>query len=144
LSQPKPLSEEEERRLQNLAVELRLLEGMVGEIRARMGTIDAFLRELTLAKTTLENVGSLEVGDEILIPIGGGSFLKAKLADKDKVVIGIGAGVTVEKPLKEAVSLVDSRVAELGKARSSMEQQLNQVLERMEIVRGELQKFLSR
>ncbi len=142
MSKPESLTEEE-RRIQGLTVEFRMLEGVAGELRARIGAIDAVIRELTLTKTTLENMEKLEVGDEILVPIGGGSFMRAKLVDREKVVIGVGAGVTVEKTLKEAMDLVDSRVAELGKARSNIERQLTQVLERMEYIRGELQKFLS-
>jgi len=136
------LTPEEERRVQSLTFEFRVLEGMAGELRARIEAIDAVLRNLFLAKTTLENLEKLEVGDEILVPIGGDSFLKAKIMDKDRVIIGIGAGVTVEKTLKEAVSLVDGRTVELGRARADMEKQLAQVMERMEYIRGELQKFL--
>lgn len=135
--------EEEEKHIQSLTFEFRVLEGMAGELRARIGAIDTVLRNLTLAKTTLENLEKLEVGDEILVPIGGDSFLRAKIQDKDRVIIGIGAGITVEKTLKDAISLVEGRAEELGKARSEVERQLAQVLERMEYIRGELQKFLS-
>jgi len=138
-----PTPEEEERRVQSLTYEFRVLEGVVGELRARIGAIDAILRNLTLARTTLENMEKLEIGDEILVPIGGDSFLKAKISDKSRVIIGIGAGVTVEKTLKDAISLVEGRVNELGKNRSDVERQLIQVMERMEYIRGQLQRFLS-
>jgi prefoldin alpha subunit len=141
--QKPPTPEEEERRVQSLTYEFRVLEGVVGELRARIGAIDAILRNLTLARTTLENMEKLEVGDEILVPIGGDSFLKAKILDKSRVIIGIGAGVTVEKTLKDAISLVEGRVDELGKTRSDVERQLIQVMERMEYIRGQLQRFLS-
>ena len=132
----------EEQRLQNLTVEFRVLEGMVGELQARIGAIDAYLRELTVAKTTIESLENLNVGDELLIPIGGSSFLRASIIDKDNVVVGIGAGITVEKPVRDAIALLDSRINEVSRARAEVERQLVQVYQRMEQVRGEVQKIL--
>ncbi len=39
---------------------------------------------------------------ELLVPIGGSSYVKVKLADTNKVIIGVGSGVSVEKTLSEA------------------------------------------
>jgi prefoldin alpha subunit len=134
--------EELERRVQSMTVEFRMLEGVAGELRGRIGVIDSLLRELDAAIQTLKNLDGLSIGDELLIPVGGSNFVKAKLADKERVMVGIGAGVTVEKPIKDALTLVEGKVEELNKTRMNVEQQLVQVLERMEYLRSEIQKIL--
>jgi len=142
LSSAKDRAEREER-IRSLAVELRLLEGAVQELQARIGIINASIRELTITNMTIEGLSNLEKGAEILVPIGSGSYAKARLEDVEKVIMGIGAGVATEKPLDEARRRVEEQLAELQKLRASLEGQLIQTIERAEAIRSELQKILS-
>lgn len=128
-------------KVRNLAVELRLLEGAAGEVQARIGVVEAALKEFSLASTTIQGLGELKVDDEILVPIGAGSYVKAKLIDTEKVLVNIGAGVTAEKTVKEALTLFENQMNELEKIRGSLHQQFTQILERMEVLRNELRKF---
>ena len=74
----------------------------------------------------------------MLVPIGGGSFIKAAAATTDTLVVGMGAGVSVEKPREEAKQIVDKRIAELEKSMTALQQQLSQVMERMRANRQQL------
>jgi len=130
-----------EEKFRNLAVELRMLEGAAGEMQTRIGMVDAALREFNSASTTIHGLGEMEKGSEILVPVGGGSYLKATIADKEQVFISVGAGITTEKATKDAVEFLENQTAELNKSRSSLQKQFAQVLERMETVRSELQKI---
>ncbi|RJS85461.1 prefoldin subunit alpha [Candidatus Bathyarchaeota archaeon] len=133
-------SEEEIRRL---IVELRVLENTAESIQSRMNLVNAMFAELNLAKETLEGIGREKVDASIFVPIGGGSYIKAKLTDINKVVYGIGAGVAVEKSLEEAKKGVEERVSELEKTRRTLEQQLSQVMGRIQEDRERLQKLTS-
>jgi len=133
-------SEEEIRRL---IVELRVLENTAESIQSRMNLVNAMFAELNLAKETLEGMGREKVDASIFVPIGGGSYIKAKLTDVNKVVYGIGAGVAVEKSLEEAKKGVEERVSELEKTRRTLEQQLSQVMGRIQEDRERLQKLTS-
>ena len=70
-------------------------------------------------------------GTPLLVPIGGGSFVKAEIATTETMVVGMGAGVSVEKSREEAKGTIEKRISELEKSRSTLEQQLSQVLERI-------------
>lgn len=133
-------SEEEIRRL---IVELRVLENTAESIQSRMNLVNAMFAELNLAKETLEGIGKEKVDASIFVPIGGGSYIKAKLTDVNKVVYGIGAGVAVERSLEEAKKGVEERVSELEKTRRALEQQLSQVMGRIQEDRERLQKLTS-
>ncbi len=79
----------------------------------------------------------------MLVPIGGSSYVKVKLADPDKVIVGMGAGVSVEKTLPEARATLKERLDELSKTMNSAQQQFSQVAERINSGRGRLEAMLS-
>lgn len=129
-----------EEKLRNLIFELRMLENVGNELQVRIGIVDSALRELNMAATTIQNLEKLKVGDELLIPTGANSYAIAKIANVERVLVGVGGGVIIEKSVKDAVSFLEDRANELNKARSSLQQQLSKVLERMEVLRREVEK----
>ena len=122
-------SEDEVRRL---AVELRILEGTADSLQERINFLNAAFTELSLASRTLEGLEKEETDAPLFVPIGGGSYIKAKAMEIDKVVYGVGAGVAIEKSLKEAKEGISNRISELEKSRQALEQQLTQVLRRIQ------------
>ena len=125
------VSESAEDEIRRLIVELRVLENTAEYLRARMNLVNAAITELNLASMSLEGIEKKD-SNQIFVPIGGGSYVKARLEDTDKVIYGIGAGIAVEKSIKEAKEGVENRLAELNKAKAALERQLNQVLIRMQ------------
>ena len=66
-----------------------------------------------------------------------------KLANLDKVVVGMGAGVSVEKTLPEAKEIVKERLGELEKTIRSAQQQFAQVADRINASRNRLESLLA-
>jgi prefoldin alpha subunit len=93
---------------------------------------------------TLEDVEKEKEDAELLVPIGGSSYVKAKLANPDKVVVGLGAGVSVEKTLQEAKAIVKERLDELEKTMVSAQQQFAQVADRLNADRDRLESLLAK
>ena len=133
-------SEEEIRRL---IVELRILEGTAEALQSRINMVDAVFAELNMAKRTLEGMEKENPEAPVFVPIGGGSYIKAKLTDVDKVVYGVGAGIAIEKSLEEAKQGVDERISELERTKRSLEQQFSQVIRRIQEDRDRLQELTS-
>jgi len=128
---------------QKSLVQLRAYEGSARALQARLGMVNAALNEFSLASTTLEGVKTQKTDEDALIPVGGGSYVRVKLSDISKIVMGVGAGVAVEKPIEDSVSEIKERIADLDKARTSLQEQLSQALFRIEENRerlGELVK----
>jgi len=132
-------SDEEE--FKRLIAEIRYLEGAAESIRSRINIINAVLAEFNMANRTLEGLEKEETDVPILVPIGGGSYIKAKLADPDKLIYGVGAGVALEKSFKEAREDISNRIAELDRTRRSLEQQLNQILLKAQENQNRLQEL---
>lgn len=132
-------SDEEEFR--KIAVELRILENTAEAMQSRMNFVNAAITELSYASMTLEGLEKEKTDTSLFVPIGGGSYIKAKLESPDKIVFGIGAGVAVEKTFAEAKEKIKNRVEEMEKAKANMEQQFEQLVERIREDRARLQNL---
>jgi prefoldin alpha subunit len=134
----------EQEELNRLSVEMRFLEQTAETLQQRIGMINAAIRDLTYANMTLEGMEKEKDNAELLVPIGGSSYIKVKLASSDTVIVGMGAGVSVEKTLPEAKEVVKERLDELEKAMNSAQQQFAQVAQRINSGRAQLQNLLAR
>jgi len=125
------LASKVEEELRKLSVEMRILEQTAEALQARINMVNAVITDLTYANMTLEGLEKQKENTELLIPIGGNSYIRARLETPDKVTVGIGAGVSVEKTLQEAKEIIKKRLEELEKSRASLQQQLSQVIDRI-------------
>lgn len=121
----------DEEELRRLMVELRILEGTVESLRSRINLVNATLNDLNLANMTLGGIEKEKVDASAFVPIGGGSYVKARLESTDKIIYGVGAGVTIEKTIEEVKESISNRISQLSRTRRSLEQQLSQVLSKM-------------
>jgi prefoldin alpha subunit len=133
-----------EEELNRLSVEMRFLEQTAETLQQRIGMINAAITDLSYANMTLEGMEQEKDNAELLVPIGGSSYIKVKLASNDRVIVGMGAGVSVEKTLPEAKAIVKERLDELEKTMMSAQQQFAQVAQRINAGRSQLQSLLAK
>ena len=131
----------DEETFRRLVVELRILEGTADTLQSRVSLVNATLTELVVSRMTLEGLEKEKTDAPLFVPIGGGSYIEANLGSEDKVIVSIGAGVAIEKTLKEAKDTVGSRIAELEKTRTTLELQLRQVIDKIQDNRAQLQEL---
>jgi prefoldin alpha subunit len=130
--------------ISQLATEMRILEGSAGTLQSRLDIVRTAISEVTLAHATLEGLTKMQDGDDTLVPVGAGSYVRMKIADSKKLVMGIGAGTALEKDVASSIEELKGRVLELDKARNSIQQQLDQTLARYEQDREALDQLLRR
>ena len=93
---------------------------------------------------TLQGLEKEKKDAQLFVPIGGGSYVKARLETVKKIVVGIGADVAVERTLQQAKEQLETRIAELEKTRETLGQQFNQVVERIQKNRGKLEEVTAK
>lgn len=135
------MSSDDQETFRRLVVELRILEGTAEALQARLNLVNTALTELTYARMTLEGVEKENSDASLFVPIGGGSYIKAKLESADKVIVGMGAGVSIERSITEAKQTVQNRISELEKTRVSLQQQLVQVVSKIQEDRDRAQEL---
>ena len=132
-----------EEELRKLSVEMRYLEQTADTLQQRISMVNAALTDLTYASMTLEGIEKEKENTELLVPIGGNTYVKAKIADTNKIIVGVGAGVSVEKNLTEAKAVLKERLEELERTMNAAQQQFGQVAERINSGRARLETLLS-
>ena len=133
----------EEEELRKLSVEMRFLEQTAETLQQRISMMNAAMTDLTYANMTLDGMEKEKENAELLVPIGGSSYVKVKLENPDKVIVGMGASVSVEKTLPEAKSILKERLAEVEKTMLSAQQQFAQIVERINTGRNRLESLLA-
>ena len=98
----------------------------------QLGMIEQQRLEAAAAVETLRALMENEDG-AVLLPIGGGAYLRAKVLDAGHVLVNIGADVSVERATAEAVEYLQDRITELEalakKVAGSVEQLQGQATE---------------
>ncbi len=113
---------------------LEVYKAQLDSIAQNLQLIQLSLEELNRARETLQQYGGTAEGGDILVPIGGNSFVYAKVASNEKALVGVGSGVTIEKPIAEAVKTLEERSKELmesmkklNEKRTSLENEAGQL-----------------
>lgn len=135
------MSSDEQEVFRRLVAELRMLEGTAETLESRMNFVNTVLTELTYARMTLEGVEKEKPDAPLFVPIGGGSYIKTKLDSADKVLVGVGVGVAIERTTTEAKQTVQNRISEIERSRAALQQQMVQVVGRIQEDRDRLQEL---
>ncbi len=133
-----------EEELRKLGVNLQLLEQSVDQIQSRMNVVNAIIADLAYARTTVEALSSEKENAELLVPAGGNTYVRAKLENPDRVIVGIGAGVAVEKTIGEAKDIIQRRSGDMEKTRQTLQQQFSSVADQLERGRGEFESRVAK
>ncbi len=114
-----------------LSIEIRLLEETARTLQSRLNLVNTAIADMTYAHSTLEGLEEKKEGSELLIHVGGNSYIRAKLHEPDKVIVGMGAGVSIDKTLGDAKEIIKKRFEGLGETRKSLEQRFSQVAQKI-------------
>ena len=119
------LSEEE---LQRMAVSHQQMEYQAQAISQQINLVKASIDDCDKAIYTITELEGIEEEHEMLIPIGSGANIMAKVIKANKVIIEIGAGVNVEKNSDEAKKNLMVRKEELIKFHEKLQTDLNELV----------------
>ena len=124
-----------------LIYELQLMQGTADTLQQRLAILQNALADLRVAEESLKGLSETEEGSPILIPMGGGTLVNAQLGDTSKVIINIGAEVSIDMPLEDAQKNVAERLEDVEKTNTSVGQQLQQLLAQMEVHRDGINRL---
>ena len=124
---------------------------LIGHIQVNQQRMDALQQQASLiqmslndldnalkALTTLEGKGE---NQDLLVPIGAGSYIYAKLAAPDKALIGLGAGVSVEKSFSDSRAVIQGRRSELEQVLLQTNGAIDQVAQELGRLQQEAQRY---
>lgn len=137
------MSISDEERLQRLVTNARLLESYLNEVSARQSMVARAILESNAALEAIKGFSS-QGNSDLLVPIGGGLFLKALAPPPDVVIVNVGADVAVEKTREEAIAYMEERVKDLEKATSVLESQKAELTSRVNSERAAIGRLIEK
>jgi len=120
-----------EEEIRRALAELQALRELAESMRSRINMVESFINELKAAGEAIKAIRDVGENATILVPVGGDSFIRAKVEDMSKVLVGVGAGVVLEKDVEDALNYLGERVAELEKISVDLRKRLAETLERI-------------
>jgi len=125
-------SQSHEDQLRRIMYELQLMEGTAQVLQQRLQVLTNAEAELRMSQQSLGELKDLKQDTPLLVPVGGGAFVHAKATTLDKVIVGVGADVSIEMELPKALEDIAKRLEEVEKTATAVEEQLGQVLAQMQ------------
>ena len=130
-----------EQKINEMVQQSRILEAYMNETITREATVTRLIEEARLASSAIQNVtGESEV--ESLMPVGIGVYIKALVPPVKKLLVNVGAGVTIEKSREDTVNYIESRIKEFEVALRQLAVQKQQIEMRMEQIQGQVNQML--
>ncbi len=128
-------------RLNILIQASREYEAQANQVQMQIDLLNQTILATRIAGETIEGLGKMQQGQEILLPLGNLAFIKTKVTDTSKVILNVGAGVNVEKSIAGAKESIDKRIEDLSKSQMQLRQGLQQLMQQMERIRAEVERL---
>jgi len=121
--------------LERLAYEYQLLQAQAQVLSQNLELLTLGRNEFMAVRETLEKLRDMdEEKPEVLLPLGAGSFLKARVEDREHAIVSVGAGYAIEKGIDDAIAYLEERIREHDETIA----QTQEALRRLEGQLGEL------
>ena len=133
-----------EQDLSRALAELQALEQAISDLQNRAAALRALIGEYDGAIQLLEELKGRSSALKVLIPIGGGNFLRAEIREIEEVHVSLGAGVMIRKPLKEGYELIKQRRERLSQTLKAHEEAVANYAQRAEELRRLIQALSAR
>ncbi len=137
------MTQEQQRAFQQLSAEQQIVSSNIELIRQRLDLTQAFIRDQQMGLKTLEELKTRSADEEILLSIGGGLLVKAKLVEPGKVIRDAGSGVRIESTVDQAIEGTKELIGRLEKQYQKLTSDLEQLSTHAANLDNQLRDLLS-
>jgi len=133
----------DESQMQKLLMQLEYGKRQMNELNRQAQLAESAVAEINSAIEALDELKSQKPGAEVLVPVGGGAFVKASLKDMGTVLVGVGAEMYVEKGIAEAVKTFEERKVKLVESLSTIQKTMGELGMRVAELDAQAQRIMS-
>ncbi len=130
-----------ERAIQERLVFLEELRKEAEGIQARIIEIQMMKEELNRTIESLEFFEKSESDVEALLNLGGGVFAYVDVRNSKKMLVDVGAGVVVEKEVKDAIETLSRKKQNVEETEKKLGELLQQIAGQMEKIQKEISEL---
>ena len=115
---------------EELAKHMALIEQykeQLSQLETQYSYVQAAINEYTKARMTIEQLSKVEDGSDILVPVGGSTFIDATAKKTSNVLFDVGAGIVLERPVDDTIKKIDERIESLQKTQEKISSTAQQI-----------------
>ena len=131
-----------EKELQQKMMEYQMLEENFKQMNQQRELFAAKMMELEQTRQVVEEMKKTKDGEDVLIPLGSGMFLPGKINKKEKIIIGIGADIVVEKDSEGVNKIIEERKLILENGMENLQNNMLQIAQQIQKIQVEAQKMM--
>ncbi len=129
--------------LQRQLQSLNILQQQFEFLKNQIDTIDNSLHLVKTTKKTIEGLAELKSGDELVVPIGGMAYIKAKILEPNKILMYVGSDLIIEKNFEESTEYIDELIKRHNEQRELLANQYIQLDAHIKSLTPRVQQQLS-
>jgi prefoldin alpha subunit len=115
----------------------------MSSLEMQISYVQTAILDYNKAKFTIEQLSKTENNSEILLPIGGSSFIGAKISNTSSVLFDIGAGIITEKRNDDAITKINKRIENLEKTQDKIYSMIQNLQNESAEISQKAQKLVS-
>lgn len=124
----------------NEYMEYQLLIQQLQQLHENINTLERHIIDLAGLSDSLGSIDGMKKNQEVLMPFGGGIFLRGMLADSENVVMNVGANVCVEKTTNDAKVAINNQAEEIKSALEHLQTEAARITHRLRGIQEEFNK----
>lgn len=135
--------EESEEKLQKLYMEFQMLDQQIKRLEKQNESLSSHLMELMATSQSLEDMGKVSNGAEILVPLSSGIYAKAELKDNNNFIVNVGANIALSKDVQSTKKIIENQISEIKKLKESLMLQTHSQMQKAASLEQEMEKIAS-
>jgi prefoldin alpha subunit len=109
-------------------LELQFLDGQIKQAEQQISQVEEQIFEVNSLIDSLSELKTAKKGQEILVPVANGIFIKAKIEDKESLKVNVGGGVVVEKTIDNTIEMLKEQIRNIETYKNEIFVQLQQLV----------------
>lgn len=132
-----------EEELQQKYAEIQLINQNFQQVQEQISLLSQQLENLIKVNEALDAIKDVKERNPILVPLGGGLFVKAEVDKKNDFVVNVGSETLIKKSWDDAKNIIAKQTEEVSGIIGQLEMNLHELSHRGQRLQEELSECVS-
>lgn len=134
--------EEKKQKLQEKFMEFQTIQQQMQQVQKQIQQVVAQKEEIVTLQQSLTEMGNIEPGTEMFVPVCSGIFAKAKIVDSKDLLVNVGNNVVVNKNVEGVKEMLAKQSLEIEKVEGQLGKNFEMLSEHVSSVEKELNSLV--
>jgi len=132
-----------EEEVQQRYAELELINQSFQQMQQQISLMNQQLQTLNKVNEALDAVKDVDGKSNVLVPLGGGVFVKSEIDKNSEFMVNVGSNVVVSKDYDNSKEIIKKQIEEVSQVMVTLEANMEELSSRAQGIQEELSKGIS-